>query len=119
IADENHAIVTSGNMTDSGLSRNFEYGVYFNDHVTVSAIRNDVLQYAALGSAIDGAKLITFASVVGELKEMLKSVERETRTRIRREFDQRVRRMDEEVLRARTGGRTSHAIFAEAILHLL
>lgn len=119
IADDKQAIVTSANMTDSGLCRNFEYGVNFRDRAIVTAIRQDVLQYASLGSAIDGAKLATFATVVGELREMLKSVERAGRTRLRREFDQRVRKMDDDVLRARAGGRTAHAIFADAILHLL
>lgn len=119
IADDKLAIVTSGNMTDSGLHRNFEYGVAFRETAIVETIRQDVLQYASLGSPIDSTKLAAFATLVGELREIVKSIERAARSRIRREFDERVRKMDEDVMRVRTGGRMAHAIFAEAILHLL
>ncbi len=119
IADNQQAIVTSANMTEWGLCRNFEYGVNIRDRETVSVVREDVLQYAALGSEINAEKLSTFATIVGELKVMMKAVERAARTRIRRQFDERIQEMDLEVLRVRTSGRTAHAIFADTILHLL
>lgn len=119
VADEKQAIVTSGNLTDSGLERNFEYGVLFTDHDVVCSIREDVLQYAALGSPIDAAQLETFATVVAELREMRELALRQVRSRIRREFDRRLREVDDSILSVRAGDRTAHAIFADAILHLL
>jgi phosphatidylserine/phosphatidylglycerophosphate/cardiolipin synthase-like enzyme len=119
VADERRAIVTSGNMTDAGLLRNFEYGVLFDDGDTVRAIKNDVLQYASLGSPIDQAQLEAFVVVVGELREMQKAAERSVRATIRREFDRRLREVDDDLLRVRAAGRTAHAIFADTILHLL
>ncbi len=119
VADEARAIVTSGNMTESGISRNFEYGVLFTAPDTVRAIRDDVVRYSVLGSPVDGAQLHTFASVVAELREMRQAAEQSIRSRVRREFDRRLREADESILAVRAAGRTAHAIFADAILHIL
>ncbi|MDO8631381.1 MAG: phospholipase D family protein [Phycisphaerales bacterium] len=119
IADEKLAVVTSANLTDGGLFRNLEYGALFSDAVTVQAIRDDVLQFSSLGSPIDEDQLLSFAMVVEELREMRSVAERQARSRIRREFDRRLREVDDEVLRARTAGRTDHAIFADTIQFLL
>jgi len=119
VADETYAIVTSGNMTDSGLHRNFEYGILFDDPRTVRAIRLDVLQSASLGSPVDRAQLDGFAAAVTELRVMRQAAERSLRNRLRQEFDRRLRHFDDALLRARTAGRSAHAIFTDAILHLL
>jgi len=50
IADDTEAVVTSANMTDSGLAHNFEYGVRFSEPSVVRQIRQDVEAYALLGS---------------------------------------------------------------------
>jgi len=39
--DEERAIVTSGNLTHGGLVKNFEYGLFIDDHNIVSAIADD------------------------------------------------------------------------------
>lgn len=119
VADEKCAIVTSGNLTVNGLFRNFEYGVLFDDMQMVRTIRQDVLTYAGLGSPIDKAQLESFALVVTDLREMQKAAERSVKSQIRREFDRRIRAVDDELIRVRAAGRTAHAIFADAILHLL
>jgi len=119
VADDKQAIVTSGNLTVSGLERNFEYGALFTDHDVVSRIREDVLKYAALGSPIDSVQLETFATIVAELREMREVADRDVRSRVRREFNCRLREVDDSILSVRAGGRTAHAIFADAILHLL
>ncbi len=119
VADEICAIVTSGNLTDSGLNRNFEYGVRCTAVETVRTIREDILRYAALASPIDATRLQLFARVTAELRSMRKTLEQQIRSRARREFDERIRKMDEEIIDTRIAGRTSHAIFADTILHLL
>lgn len=119
VADDNRAIVTSGNLTASGLFRNFEYGVFFDDAGVVKTIREDILLYAGLGSPIGKSQLESFAVVVAELCDMQQAAERSVKTQLRREFDRRVGEVDDELIRVRTAGRTAHAIFADAILHLL
>ncbi len=46
VADTYGAIVTSSNLTDNGILRNFEYGVWIDDVATVTAIRDGVLVYS-------------------------------------------------------------------------
>lgn len=119
IADDECAIVTSGNFTDGGLLRNLEYGVRFTEREKVARIKRDVLDYSLLGSPINRAQLNVLASAALELRELQRAAERDLRSRMRREFDRRVRQVDEDLLRVRVGGRTSHAIFTETILYLL
>lgn len=119
VADDTYAIITSGNLTDGGLSRNIEYGVLFTDPPTVRAIRLDVLQYASLGSPVQRTQLDAFAVAITELRAMRQAAERSLKSRMRREFDRRVRQVDDELLRVRAAGRTAHAIYADTILHLL
>ena len=119
IADDKQAVVTSGNLTEGGLVRNFEYGALFTDAPTVRSIREDILQYASLASPIDETHLVAFASVVEDLRTMRAAAEREARSRIRREFERRLRQVDDDLLRTRAAGRTAHAIFADTILYLL
>lgn len=119
IADEKCAIVTSGNLTSNSLFRNFEYGVRLNDLNAVRTVRRDVLSYAALGSPIDAIELDALHTVVSDLQQMQRNAQRTLRVSIKREFERRVRQVDDELLRLRAAGRTGHAIFADTILHLL
>jgi hypothetical protein len=119
VADERCAVVTSANLTDAGLLRNLEYGALFDDAETVRAIRRDVVQYAGLGSRVHGSELESLVKAVGELRELQRVAERSLKAKIRREFNRRLREIDDELLRTRAAGRTAHAIFADAILMLL
>lgn len=119
IADAACAIVTSSNLTQNGMLRNFEYGVAFSEPETVAIIRSDVLRYSALASPIDHGQLQTFVQIVEELREFSRTAQRSVNRQLREEFDRRLAAADVEILRARTAGRTAHGIFADAILHLL
>jgi len=119
IADDTEAVVTSANMTYGGLVRNFEYGVHFAERQTVRLIRQDVLDYIALASPIDIRQLETFVQITLELREMHKAAEKSLRGRLRREFDKKLWQADDRIIGVRAAGRTPHAIFAEAIRHLL
>lgn len=119
VADDSHAVVTSSNLTDAGLSRNMEFGVLFTDGDAVRAIKRDILDYAALGTQIDLNFLDSLAYVANELREMRRVAEQSMRSTMRQAFEQKIREADLHILRARTGGLTAHAIFANAIRYLL
>ncbi len=119
VADEAVAIVTSANMTDSGLLRNFEYGVKVDDKDIVSRIKHDVTEYAALGTRIDHPKLEFLSRISSELNGIRTKAERSIRRRLRSEFENRLRTFDDEIIRVRAAGRAAHAIFADAIVYLL
>jgi hypothetical protein len=119
IADDQAAIITSGNMTAAGLSRNYEYGMRVNDHILVREIRADIGAYAALGTKIELSRLKLLSDVSVDLQEMHREAEKTINSRLRAEFERRLRRFDDEVIRTRVAGRAPTAIFAEAILYLL
>ncbi len=119
VADERRAIVTSANMTGSGLLRNHEMGVLVTNRSWVRRVRRQVLDYAALGSTVNRNELETFAQITREVRELRQQLERSSRRRLRHEFDLRVRTAEEQILRVRTAGRTAHAIFCDAIMHIL
>lgn len=119
IADDQAAIITSGNMTGAGLSRNYEYGMRVNDHMLVREIRADIGAYAAFGTKIERSKLKLLSDVSVDLQEMHRKAERTINSRLRKEFERRLVAFDNEVIRTRAAGRAPHAIFAEAILYLL
>jgi hypothetical protein len=119
IADERNAIVTSANLTDAGLNRNWEFGTLFKDAGIVRTIKHNILEYGELGSQIDLSFLDSLAFVAGELREMRRIAERTMRSTLRQEFERKLREVDTEILRVRTAGLTAHAIFAEGIRHLL
>ncbi len=119
IADDHAAIITSGNMTAAGLSRNYEYGMRVNDHLLVREIRAHIGAYAALGTKIELSKLKLLSDISLDLQEMHREAEKTINSRLRAEFERRLSGFDDEVLRTRVAGRAPNAIFAEAILYLL
>lgn len=119
IADNRVAVVTSANMTSGGLFRNIEYGIEFRDYSHVTRIRSDVSAFTTLGTQVSVESLETLSNVAIELRELARSLERSARKVLRMQFQAKVAEADLNVLRIRTDGRTSHAIFADAILYLL
>jgi phospholipase D-like protein len=68
IADQRAAIITSANLTDGGLQRNFEYGLLIDDAAAVGAIRHDLDQYSSLGAIVTRDALQSLREVAEELK---------------------------------------------------
>ena len=119
VADQAHAIVTSGNLTQSGLSRNLEYGVSVSDIRLVKKIRSEILEYRVIGSQIQLPQLRVFETIVNELSGLRRDAEKAAKKQLKREFDERLRDADEIVLRARVEGLSAHAAFADTILFVL
>ena len=119
VFDSRSAVVTSGNFTDSGLRRNFEYGVHVNEPAAVATIRSDMLTYGELGSAISLAQLQSFATAAKDLRLLRTKAEAGLRHKLRLEFDRKLDEMEEVVLRVRAGNRSLDAILADAILYVL
>ena len=60
VADQDLAIVTSGNFTASGLVRNIECGIEVRDREMASTIRRQMLGIARLGATVTGDALSTY-----------------------------------------------------------
>jgi hypothetical protein len=119
IADERCAVVTSANLTDAGLCRNFEYGLYINEQDEVKQIAADFRQYASLGSIVSIVQLRQFETIISELRIIKEQVEKRLQAELRKEFDRKMQAADKEILRVRAEGLSPHAAFAGTILFLL
>jgi phosphatidylserine/phosphatidylglycerophosphate/cardiolipin synthase-like enzyme len=119
IADEKCAVVTSANLTDAGLYRNLEYGVYIDERKLVKRVTEDLTQYASLGSPVSLLQLRQFERVVNELKELKLDAEKKFKATLWKEFKKKIQAADEEVLRVRAEGLSQHAAFADTVLFLL
>lgn len=119
VADDKLAVITSANMTNGGLFRNFEYGVKLFDRNLVAIVKNDITEYASLGTKIDKDKLNFLSKVSSELTSVRANAERSIKGQLRAEFERQLKHFDDEIIRLRAAGRTPHAIFADAILYFL
>ena len=57
IADNRVAVITSANLTLSGIATNLEYGVVLTDPPMVGEVRQDFENYAHLGAKIEASDL--------------------------------------------------------------
>ena len=119
IADQKTAIVTSGNLTDSGVGGNIEYGVAFSDKSVVSQIRGDFEQYSLLGAKVSSTEIEALLEEVRELKQLYQKAEQTVRARAREAFKRKLQATHLQLLRHRAKGKTTHAIFSQTILFLL
>jgi phosphatidylserine/phosphatidylglycerophosphate/cardiolipin synthase-like enzyme len=119
VADERCAVVSSANLTEQGLLRNLEYGLYLSEPRVVRQVRRDIIQYGSLGSVIDTARLQAFEGIVAGLRGIRATAEETLKKRLRREFERKLQAADREILRARAEGLSAHAAFADTILYLL
>lgn len=119
IADERRAVVTSANLTDAGMRRNLEYGVYISQRALVEQVVADLRQYASLGSSVNLAQLRHFQNIVAELRELKAQLEKRVTAKLRKEFDRKLRAVEEQLLVARGEGLSPHAAFADTVLYLL
>lgn len=119
VADESLAVITSGNLTQSGLNRNCEYGLSVSDAGLVTKIRSEILEYRAIGSGLKLPQLRIFERIVGELAGLRRDIEKVAKQRLRHEFDTKLIEADETILTARVEGLSTHAAFADTILFVL
>jgi len=118
-ADESEAIITSANLTEHGLSLNYEYGVRITDPAHVRHIRDDLLAYGRLGNAVPRPEIEQLARTASDLMELSRRVERETREALLKEFRHRVSKAETELMEIRASGKTTNGIFADTIVYLL
>jgi PLD-like domain len=119
VADSKMAIVTSGNLTESGLHGNVEYGVALLDETLVSQVRADFEAYSSLGARISVEEVTALAAEMEGLKELFKHAQVSVRRQARRAFDQKLESTRIKLLRYRAKGKTTHSIFSETIKFLL
>lgn len=119
VADRRMAIITSGNLTDPGMSGNIEYGVAFRDNKVVGEIREDFEGYSLLGAKVLPEEVRALLDEVKELKDLFKKAEHTIRAQARQAFKRKLEATHIQLLRHRAKGKTTNAIFSDTILFLL
>jgi hypothetical protein len=119
VADNRRALVTSANLTPSGLDHNFEYGVSLDDVGLVSKVREDLESYSRLGNILSNAELHSLLGIAQNLKIEYARMEKSASRRLKLSFTRTLRHARKEFLSAQVGTRSAHSLYAEAILYAL
>lgn len=115
VADEESAIITSGNLTRSAFERNLEYGVLFREHALVRDIRRDMLVFARLGSPISAGAIASLLPLEQELRKAQVDLANSASPDAKRKFADAIQAARPKLASAQVGGRTANAVFGEAI----
>ena len=120
VADDQLAIVTSGNLTYAALHRNYEYGIRITDGDMVRKIAQDLQEYGSLGSAVALPELEQVAAIAKTLRAGYEDTVRAARGEVRREFERQREAVRESLRSIRAqAGESTNSIFARTILYLL
>ena len=119
VADQECAIITSGNLTEGGLRGNCEYGVILRDAEQVKEIRSDFEGYARLGALISVEEAVTLADDLSRLRGLYQATERKVIKEAGSLFRKKLLETQEKVLRFRARGTSTQAIFCNTIEYLL
>lgn len=119
IADDKQAIVTSANLTDHGLSVNYEYGVSISDPALVRRIRDDFQEYKNLGSLVPQTSLKKLAESVAKLQAFRLRMEHQAEQALQIELRHWTDETKVQLMEIRAEGKTTNQIFAQTILYLL
>ena len=119
VADLNCAIITSGNLTAGGLTRNHEYGIVTTDPLGVKQIRQDIEELGHLGAGIGLAQLLTYCAVAEKVRQAFRKQLSSVQKQLRDEFARDLRLAEDELIRLRLGRSSPTKIFEDTILYLL
>ena len=119
VADEASAVITSANLTPSGLDSNLEYGVGITDAPTIRNVRRDLQLYATLGNSLSVQTIVDLEKVSDDLRLEFQAIEKSAEKKLRQKFNETLRKADQQFLRAQVGARSAHGLFADAMIYLL
>lgn len=120
VADDHSAIITSGNLTQSSLNRNYEYGVHITEKALVRQVAEDVREYSSLGSPVTLAELDELTEITKSLRSKYAKVLQISRESAKKEYQESMELTRAILMNLRAKpGETTHSIFARTILHIL
>jgi HKD family nuclease len=119
VSDYQNAIVTSANLTEGGLDRNYEYGISTDSTTLVRQILEDITEYSDLGAPVTRENLIEYCKIAERLRTSFKKKQFSIRSALQKEFDQSVLSAEDNLIRLRLAGGAMHTVFAKTIMYLL
>lgn len=119
VADGKAAIVTSGNLTRSGLYTNIEYGVLLRDSRLVTTVRDHMRSFARLGSQVGSRMLATLLPVEEELRRAYSQSANAVAPEARQQLADVMSQAKPRLALTQVGNRSGNAVFGEAIRFVL
>jgi len=119
LADGERAIVTSGNLTEGGLVRNYECGVRIQDRKVVRRIDEEMRSYAALGAPVSREQLSRYCRLLPRLRASFEKLAKSFRAEVRRRFEDSLEEATDDLIRMRLAGGPIHTVFTRTIEYLL
>ena len=119
VADEQAAIVTSGNLTRSALDRNFEYGVLLDEADMVRTVREDMLAFIRLGSRVEANTIVELSPLEEELRHARTDMMNSVAPSAKRKFRELLRQAKPTFASMHVGSRSAHMVFGDAIKFVL
>lgn len=119
VCDETQAVITSGNLTDGGLRRNYEYGVRLLTPDIVAKVRADVLGLIQLGSPVSIDDLRVMHDAATQTRTAQQAAEASARAALVKSYREHLQNLTETLLRTRVGTRSLDAVLSDTILFVL
>jgi hypothetical protein len=119
IANTEKAIITSGNLTYSGLRQNYEYGVLIEAADLVHEAYSDIIDYANLGAKIGATELIKYCSAVDDAKAAFRRQQTSITQTAKLHFEQALQAANDELIRFQLAEGPIHSVFEKTIFYLL
>jgi len=119
VADVKMAIVTSGNLTRSGLRGNIEYGVALTEEKLVREIRGDFEGVEPLGAGVSVGDIARLSVEMRGLRKLFARAQKSIKRQARKLFEERLEQTNIQLLRLRVSGSTAHSLYSETIKFLL
>lgn len=116
VSDSSRAIITSANLTSSGIDKNYEYGVSVKGIKPVSKICRDIENYGRIGTEVKEFRRIK--DLADSAKNAYKKAERKT-ARETRELKKAINELRDEFLSIQIGERSETGLFSDALLYIL
>ena len=91
VADHACALITSANLTPSGMDFNFEFGVEFHDSKFVGSVRRHLESYSRLGNILSRQSLAELQIVADELSAEFQKVQKSAASGLKRRFSEKLR----------------------------
>lgn len=82
-------------------------------------MRQDLQRYSTLGNPLTSQTILELEKVSDELRVEFQAIEKSAEKKLRRKFNETLKRADYQFLRAQVGTRSAHGVFADAMVYLL
>jgi len=119
VSDSREAIITSGNLTLGGLSKNYEYGVLISERGVAAQTRSDIVSYAELGAPVSEPQLLAYCAAADQAKAAFQKQQASASQKAQRAFRDAFQAADDELIRLRLAEGPMHAVFVKTIMFLL